>query len=570
MKKLVSVFLLIFIAFTPCTAANYAGVFNGTTSNVNLGTTVGSTGLRSIEFWFKPGVNMGPSTSASGWSFINRNDGTQLHEYGVYIRGTDWNSVGNLGYLYFFVRYNGTLHEIYSNQNTWNAGTWYHVAGVIDPSSGMKLYVNGVLQTMTDPAATQPVQVDNTNSSAIGSWANLRHYQGEMEELRFWTRAITPTEIQNKMCQNLIPANETGLAGYWKFDEGSGTTLVDQTSNTYNGTIASMTWIGDSPCLAPSGNYVMHFDGAGDYVDEGIAAGNQGIRSIEFWFKPDINMSPSTSATGWAFVNRNDATQLHEYEVYIRGTDWNSVGNLGYLYFGVRYNGVIHEIHSNQNTWNAGTWYHIACVIDPATGMALYVNGIQQTMTDPSATMPVEIDNANTTTIGAWANLRYYQGEMDELRYWNRSISAVEINAKMCINLNAANENGLVDYWKFNEGSGTIAYDSTAIPENGTVYNATWVQDPNCLNTGIEIVHPDQQNILVYPNPFHSEFTIKTGQAGSRIEIYSSNGQLISLQASAAELTVINMGDAAGGIYFIRVLDTDNGIIYQEKIIKTE
>jgi hypothetical protein len=36
--------------------------------------------------------------------------------------------------------------------------------------------------------------------------------------------------------------SETGLVGYWDFNEGTGTTLTDQTSNGNNGTISGATW----------------------------------------------------------------------------------------------------------------------------------------------------------------------------------------------------------------------------------------------------------------------------------------------------------------------------------------
>jgi len=34
---------------------------------------------------------------------------------------------------------------------------------------------------------------------------------------------------------------------------------------------------------------------------------------------------------------------------------------------------------------------------------------------------------------------------------------------------------GLVGWWSFNEGSGTVAGDSSGYGNNGTIYGATWV-----------------------------------------------------------------------------------------------
>jgi hypothetical protein len=41
-------------------------------------------------------------------------------------------------------------------------------------------------------------------------------------------------------------------------------------------------------------------------------------------------------------------------------------------------------------------------------------------------------------------------------------------------------EGGLVRYWNFNEGSGTIAYDSSGSGNDGTIHGATWVDNGSC------------------------------------------------------------------------------------------
>jgi len=251
------------ILFTLFTAALFAGYgqsnyvmdFNGS-ANTNMGNSAGN-GVRSIEFWFKPSVTMDPNTTATGWTFISRDDNSQFAEYGVYIRGTDWNGWGNIGNLCFWVRYSGVLHEVKSNQNTWTAGTWYHIAGVLDPSTGMKLYVNGILQTDMDASGTSAVMTDTGTPTFVGSWgSSIRFFQGRMDEMRLWNRAISQSEILAKMCQSLVPSNETGFQAYWKFNEGSGTQVNDMTANAYNGTVNNGTWVLDDPCFTPL-NYAI-------------------------------------------------------------------------------------------------------------------------------------------------------------------------------------------------------------------------------------------------------------------------------------------------------------------------
>ncbi|MBI3502793.1 MAG: T9SS type A sorting domain-containing protein [Bacteroidetes bacterium] len=227
---------------------NYVLQFDGSSNYVNIGTSAGA-GVRSIEFWFAPSITITPATTDPAYTFIQRNDATQYHEYGFSIPGTDW-STGYRGYINFGMRDNGTLHNVTSNANTWSAGVWHHVAGVIDPATGVKLYIDGVLQTSTDPTGTVPIAA-STEITAFGTWGDafIRFYNGLLDEVRFWNRALSQTEIQQKMCYWLVPANETGLVGYWKMNEGSGTTVYDATSSSNNGTISGATFVQQTNCF---------------------------------------------------------------------------------------------------------------------------------------------------------------------------------------------------------------------------------------------------------------------------------------------------------------------------------
>lgn len=241
-------FLILSYSITSQTCSNDVMEYNGINNYINVGSSVGNN-LRSIEFWFRPNVSIDSSTSASGYSFIIRNDATQFSEYGIYIRGTDWSGVGDVGRLCFFVRYSGTLHELMSNQNSWTAGTWYHVAGVIDNVSRMALYIDGILQTTSSPTATSATQ-SHASITTLGTWgdAYIRYFNGRMDEMRLWNRSLTQTEIQTKMCLHLNPSMETGLVAYWNFDEGSGTQIIDSTSNAFNGNIFGTSWINELYC----------------------------------------------------------------------------------------------------------------------------------------------------------------------------------------------------------------------------------------------------------------------------------------------------------------------------------
>ncbi len=239
-------------------APNYVIALDGSSDYIDLGTAVANN-IRTIEFWFKPNMDVSPSSNITGYSFIVRNDGSQLHEYGFYIRGTNWPS--GRGYLYFFTRESGALHEIRSDTSYWDAGKWHHVCGTIDASAGMKLYIDGSLQGQADPTGTAAI-ISSGNPTRIGTWgsAGIRYFNGQVDEFRFWSRALSQDEIQARMCYWLIPANEVGLLDYWKMNEGGGTVVMDAGVGAHNGMNHGGSYVQEDLCFI--GNL-----GLGEQVD---------------------------------------------------------------------------------------------------------------------------------------------------------------------------------------------------------------------------------------------------------------------------------------------------------------
>jgi len=95
---------------------------------------------------------------------------------------------------------------------------------------------------------------DNGNTSVD------EFFLGEIDEVRFWTTERTQTEIREKMCSKLI-GNEPGLKGYYRFDSGTGNTLLDNSTNSYNGTLVNMTnsnWVYSGAPIGDTSTYVYN------------------------------------------------------------------------------------------------------------------------------------------------------------------------------------------------------------------------------------------------------------------------------------------------------------------------
>jgi hypothetical protein len=123
------------------------------------------------------------------------------------------------------------------------AGTWYHVALVHDNSANtLKWYVNG-----TEHNTNTSVNIGtNTGSFWLGTNENgSKWFDGKIDEVRIWNDIRTASEIADNKDDELV-GNESGLVAYYKMSDGTGTTLTDNSSNSYNGTLTNMTTSGAS------------------------------------------------------------------------------------------------------------------------------------------------------------------------------------------------------------------------------------------------------------------------------------------------------------------------------------
>lgn len=138
--------------------------------------------------------------------------------------------------------YNGTSwHD--GSANTIVANKWQHVA-VTFGGTTCSFYVDGnPAGTATITAAAQ-TSTDTLRFGQQGS-TNSNNFTGSIDEIRIWGVVKTQAEIQASMGVELT-GSESNLVGYWKFNEGSGTSVNDETSNNNDGTLTNgPTWFND-------------------------------------------------------------------------------------------------------------------------------------------------------------------------------------------------------------------------------------------------------------------------------------------------------------------------------------
>lgn len=131
----------------------------------------------------------------------------------------------------------GTLFEYVAPANTIIPQVWQHFAWMYD-GSAIKLYVNGILK---GSKAANGTFTANNIAFAVGRsiLAGLDFYWcGRTDEVSVWSKALTQTEIQDMM-ENELTGQEEGLQLYYKFNQG-----VPGGDNT---SITKLTSLVDSP-----------------------------------------------------------------------------------------------------------------------------------------------------------------------------------------------------------------------------------------------------------------------------------------------------------------------------------
>lgn len=118
------------------------------------------------------------------------------------------------------------------------ADTWVHIAIVFDQGQ-VRTYVDGELQ---DTREDVTFSGDGASPFAIGQgFQQQRWLDGATREHRIWKVARSQAEIQRDKYRRL-EAQQPGLVGYWRLDEGQGDTALDRSPAENHGTIVGAVW----------------------------------------------------------------------------------------------------------------------------------------------------------------------------------------------------------------------------------------------------------------------------------------------------------------------------------------
>lgn len=263
----------------------------------------------------------------------------------------------------------------------------------------------------------------------------------------------------------------------------------------------------------------MSFDGIDDFIDfpNNTTLKPQFPISFSFWVKYDSNISGTRSLFNTSF--EDDRSSGVFFNVSNNGNRYAiNYGNGDSSYISSSRRSYV----SNSSLTDSGIWRHIAVVITSFNVMKIYVDcnevggtysgtGTNLFYSSSPGTLGRHDRNLNTLE-------EYFDGQLDDFRYWDRALNIAEINL-LC--------------------------------------------EATLSETDMDLV---QRSLKTYPNPSNGEVTIfDSVNTIKSVNVYNSKGILIDENDYQEKLDLTHLST---GLYFLEVNYMDGSKVVEKLLLK--
>lgn len=421
------------------------------------------------------------------------------------------------------VRFRSGAYSLMFSQGT--SQVTQHVTG-LQAGRRHKLYVG--TQT-ADSTAVITISVKNygyattqvTVPAGSGAWEmnNLWFITGASTTSADITVSVTSTsatvpvyvdDISVELAQeNTDPIPYSMPVAAYPFDESSGTTAYDSSTNGRNATVTNTTFV-----AGESGN-ALAFNGTNSSATASLGgtASPGGSFTVAFW----VNFTSSGTGTPPLASNNNNGWLQKGW--YICANQGRSVGM--YLWDGAG---------NSASSWTSsplgtGAWTHLAFSIDRENGViSRYRNGVLEA----SGTISSALGNVDTTS-GLALGSASLPGDLDNFQMWNYALDANEVAAV------AKGDPGLAVRLKLNDNAGsTKAWDASGFGHNATLTgmntSSCWVNGALQFSSAGYVQCPALSSTSMPTGSFSVAFWVKFADSGSGTPALVSNNNAGWLQ----------------------------------------
>jgi len=215
---------------------------------------------------------------------------------------------------------------------------------------------------------------------------------------------------------------------------------------------------GGSACAVQLGS-ALRFNGEGNLMEVPAMDAAEDL-TVEMWIYPKV-------LGGWRSLYSTKDWQTGSLLIQFAGADQLEVAVGGNKPKEVKF----------QYRFKSRTWHHVAVVYSRGRRMVQLV--VNDKVEEQADFQDATLLNMKPAWLGGWqGGLRWFAGDIDELRVWNTARTPRQIRATAGMELEGKEEN-LLAYYKFNELHSKQAIDSSP---NGNVGYLCGRQDPDKLS----------------------------------------------------------------------------------------
>jgi hypothetical protein len=288
---------------------------------------------------------------------------------------------------------------------------WREVTLVVDGGVSAQYYLDCQADTLLSNTG---VGLKDYNYSAVGQGAAAdRWFGGEIDALRVWNRALSQAELA-ELCPEPPEPDPLaeGLKLHWTFEDRSGNQITDVSGNGYNGTLT-----GGGSFISSAKGEAVSLDGINDYVS---FAGPR---------NPALYGGVNGDFTISARVRVADLAKLN---TLCYGCGPFATWYTGDTAIPNRAQASFLNQSNNGLLWSATTaalsedqWTEVTMVVDGGVSVRHYFNcGLNSTQANANFGLK---DYAFSALGYGSVATRWFGGEVDDLRIWDRALPDDEL-----------------------------------------------------------------------------------------------------------------------------------------------